>query len=84
MKISFTKIGKSTLIKICTDQVLPDAGEIIWQANTSIGYLDQYAEIDQGLAMRDFLKSAFSKLYQLEAEMALLYEQAAAGDMECL
>lgn len=34
--------------------------------------------------MRDFLKSAFSKLYQLEAEMALLYEQAAAGDMECL
>ena len=37
--------GKSTLVKICTDQVLPDAGEIIWQANTSIGYLDQYAEI---------------------------------------
>ena len=30
--------GKSTLVKICTDQVLPDAGEIIWQANTSIGY----------------------------------------------
>ncbi len=76
--------GKSTLVKICTDQVLPDAGEIIWQANTSIGYLDQYAEIDHSLTMRDFLKSAFSRLYQIEAEMALLYEKAANGDMGCL
>lgn len=76
--------GKSTLVKICTDQVLPDSGEIIWQANTSIGYLDQYAEIDHSLTMRDFLKSAFSRLYQIEAEMALLYEKAANGDMGCL
>ena len=76
--------GKSTLVKICTDQVLPDAGEIIWQANTSIGYLDQYAEIDHNLKMRDFLKSAFSRLYHIEAEMASLYERAANGDMGCL
>ena len=76
--------GKSTLVKICTDQVLPDAGEIIWQANTSIGYLDQYAEIDHSLTMRDFLKSAFSRLYQIEAEMASLYKKAANGDMGCL
>ena len=34
--------------------------------------------------MRDFLKSAFSRLYQIEAEMALLYEKAANGDMGCL
>ena len=76
--------GKSTLVKICTDQVLPDAGEIIWQTNTAIGYLDQYAEVDRNLTMRDFLKSAFSRLYQVEGEMASLYEQAANGDMECL
>ena len=76
--------GKSTLVKICTDQVLPDAGEIIWQANTSIGYLDQYAEIDHSLTMRDFLKSAFLRLYHIEAEMASLYEKAANGDMGCL
>ena len=76
--------GKSTLVKICTDQVLPDAGEIIWQTNTAIGYLDQYAEVDRNLTMRDFLKSAFSRLYQVEGEMASLYEQAANGDMGCL
>ena len=76
--------GKSTLVKICTDQVLPDTGEIIWQANTFIGYLDQYAEIDHRLTMRDFLKSVFSRLYHIEAEMASLYEKAANGDMGCL
>ena len=38
--------GKSTLIKICTEQIIPDSGRIVWQPNTTIGYLDQYAEID--------------------------------------
>ena len=52
--------GKSTLIKICTQQIMPDKGQIIWQTNIVTGYLDQYAEIDPDLTMRDFLKSAFS------------------------
>lgn len=77
-------IGKSSLIKICADQLLPDAGEIIWQANTSVGYLDQYVEIDRSQTMRDFLKSAFSSLYRIERELASLYEQAANGDIGCL
>lgn len=76
--------GKSTLIKLCTGQIMPDDGRIIWQPKVSIGYLDQYAEIDQDLSLQDFLKSAFAELYQLEKEMTLLYEKAAAGDTECL
>ena len=48
--------GKSTLIKICTEQIIPDNGRIIWQSQVSIGYLDQYAEIEKSLAMRSFLK----------------------------
>ena len=36
------------------------------------------------IAMRDFLKSAFLRLYHIEAEMASLYEKAANGDMGCL
>ena len=43
--------GKSTLIKICTEQIIPDSGRIVWQPNTTIGYLDQYAEIDHTLTM---------------------------------
>lgn len=76
--------GKSTLIKICTEQVMPDAGRIVWQPRISVGYLDQYAEMDHSLTMKVFLKSAFKRLYGMELEMALLYEKAAAGETGCL
>ena len=71
--------GKSTLIKICTEQIIPDSGRIVWQPNTTIGYLDQYAEIDHTLTMKEFLKSAFTKLFEMEAQALQLYERAADG-----
>ena len=49
--------GKSTLIKLCTGQLLPDDGRVTWQSKTSIGYLDQYAEIHLKLDMKSFLKT---------------------------
>ena len=76
--------GKSTLIKICTEQIMPDAGRVVWQPKVSYGYLDQYAEIDRKLTMRSFLKSAFADLYQTEKEMSQAYEKAAAGHGEYL
>ena len=76
--------GKSTLIKICTEQIIPDNGRIIWQSQVSIGYLDQYAEIEKSLTIRSFLKLAFSRLSQIEKEMTQLYEKAAGGHTECL
>ena len=76
--------GKSTLIKICTEQIVPDAGRIIWQPQISIGVLDQYAAIEKNLTMGSFLQSAFSRWYQLEKEMTRLYEKAAMGQGECL
>lgn len=76
--------GKSTLIRICTGQAVPDAGRIIWQPKISIGYLDQYAEIDPDITMYSFLKLAFSKLYDIEKAIALLYEKAADGNMDYL
>lgn len=76
--------GKSTLIKICTEQIIPDSGRIVWQPNTTVGYLDQYAEIDHTLTMKEFLKSAFSKLFEMEAQAMELYEKAADGDMKSL
>ena len=60
--------GKSTLIKICTEQIIPDSGRIVWPPNTTVGYLDPYAEIDHSLTMKDLLKSAFSKLFDMEAQ----------------
>ena len=76
--------GKSTLIKICTEQIIPDSGRVIWQSNITIGYLDQYAEIDHTLTMKEFLKSAFAKLFEIETQVMQLYEKAADGDMKNL
>lgn len=76
--------GKSTFIKICTGQVVPDSGRIIWQRGVSVGYLDQYAQIEEKIRMQDFFKTAFQDLYDLEKEMNRLYCQAAEGKTEVL
>ena len=54
-------VGKSTLIKILTGEVLPDEGTIQWQKNCKIGYLDQHVSVEQSLTMVDFLKQAFQE-----------------------
>lgn len=66
--------GKSTFIKICTGQLLPDEGSVLWQKSISIGYLDQYAQINQNQTMKEFLKTAFIRLYAIEANMIKIYE----------
>lgn len=76
--------GKSTLIKICTEQIIPDQGRIVWQPNITIGYLDQYAKIDHAQTMKEFLRSAFSGLYKMEQQMMELYEKASDGDRKGL
>lgn len=76
--------GKSTLIKICTGQIIPDGGRMVWQPNITVGYLDQYAEMDRTLTMKEFLKSAFADLFQMEEKVMQLYEKAADGDWTSL
>lgn len=68
--------GKSTLIKIIIEQVIPDQGRIVWQPNITIGCLNQYAELESKQSLKDFLKSAFFKLYEIEQNMNQLYEAA--------
>lgn len=76
--------GKSTLIKICTGHVIPDSGRVVWQANITVGYLDQYAEIAKQITMHEYLKSAFIDLYRLEQKMNQLYEEASTGNINAL
>ena len=67
-------VGKSTLLKICMNYIVPDDGEIIWQPNLKIRYLDQYVDIDKTLTIKEYLKNAFQYLYDLEQKMIKLYE----------
>ncbi|MCJ0850078.1 ABC-F family ATP-binding cassette domain-containing protein [Bacillus cereus] len=73
--------GKSTLMKILVGEIIPDKGDIKWQPNIQIGHLDQYAEIDEGYTISQYLKRAFYDLYEMEKRMNKLYEESAmTGD----
>lgn len=78
-------VGKSTLIKILTGEMLPDEGQVKWQNRVTVGYLDQYAKLAPGVTIREFLRTAFAPLYQKEHELSALYNQyAEKGDAELL
>ncbi|MCH1638476.1 ATP-binding cassette domain-containing protein [Paenibacillus timonensis] len=73
--------GKSTLIRMLTGEVIPDQGSIQWQPRLRLGHLDQYARISGAVSIRDYLKTAFDELYELERKMAEIYrEVAVTGD----
>ena len=46
-------VGKSTLIKILTGEIIPDEGQVKWQNKIDVGYLDQYAKLAPGVTIRD-------------------------------
>ncbi|TCZ80956.1 ABC-F family ATP-binding cassette domain-containing protein [Paenibacillus albiflavus] len=73
--------GKSTLIHILTGEVIPDEGTVRWQSNLKIGYLDQYAMMDNSSTIREYLQTAYTELYEIEIMLQALYEKSAAtGD----
>lgn len=70
-------VGKSTLINILIGQIDADAGKITWQKNIDVGYLDQYAKLAPGVTIKEYLRTAFDKLFDQEKLMGQLYEQYA-------
>lgn len=69
--------GKTTLINTIIGKNIPDDGEIRWQNGVTYGYLDQYAKSNQTVTVFDFLKTAFTPLYEAEKRLNKLYEQMA-------
>lgn len=65
--------GKTTLLRSLINEITPDTGQIRWQKNIKIGYLDQHAEINQNFTIFEYLKSAFDDLYKIEDELNYLY-----------
>ena len=61
--------GKSTFMNIITGRLTPDEGKIEWAKNVRTGYLDQHTVLEPGMTVRDVLASAFSFLFDMEAEM---------------
>jgi ATPase subunit of ABC transporter with duplicated ATPase domains len=67
--------GKSTLMKIITNQILPDAGIIEWNSKFNIGYMDQLVDLKEGTTVLNFLKEAFINLFDIENRINDLYNK---------
>ncbi|MBR2988960.1 MAG: ABC-F family ATP-binding cassette domain-containing protein [Clostridia bacterium] len=75
--------GKSTFIKIIAQELSQDEGEVIWLNGIRYGYLDQHADIDRSLTVMEYLQTAFTHLYELDAKLQQLYEDmASVSDMD--
>ena len=74
--------GKSTFRNIITGHLMPDEGTVEWAKNVRVGYLDQHAVLEKGMTIRDVLKSAFSYLFDMEADMNRMFEQMGEASPE--
>lgn len=69
--------GKSTFMKIITNKLMPDEGDIQWSNRVRVGYMDQHAELAKGMTVRDALKTAFDYLFDIEQELNDTYARMA-------
>ncbi len=74
--------GKSTFMNIITRKLEPDAGTVAWAKRVRVGYLDQHVVLQQGMSIRDVLRTAFQYLYDLEAEMNVLFAKMGEVDAD--
>ncbi|WP_426350623.1 ABC-F family ATP-binding cassette domain-containing protein [Alloiococcus sp. CFN-8] len=74
--------GKSTFMNIITGKLTPDEGTVEWSNRVRVGYMDQHAELQRGITIRDALRDAFKYLFDLEAEIMGLYEKMADASPE--
>ncbi|MBQ3546318.1 MAG: ABC-F family ATP-binding cassette domain-containing protein [Lachnospiraceae bacterium] len=61
--------GKSTFMNIVTGKLMPDEGNVEWNKNVRVGYLDQHAVLQQGMTIGSVLRSAFEYLFEMEEKM---------------
>lgn len=74
--------GKSTFMKIITNEILVDEGTIDWNSRFSIGYLDQLVELKEGITVFNFLKRAFIDLFNIEKKINDLYSSLGEMDVD--
>ncbi|WP_064094341.1 ABC-F family ATP-binding cassette domain-containing protein [Rossellomorea aquimaris] len=74
--------GKSTFMNIITGKLEPDEGKVEWAKRIRIGYLDQHAQLKQGMSIRDVLKTAFQYLFDMETEMNELFAKMGEASPE--
>jgi len=74
--------GKTTLFKILTGELDCDEGEVVIGQNRRIGLISQIPVYPAGYTVEDVLRSAFSRVQKLAAEMEELAARMAAGESD--
>ena len=72
--------GKSTLLRILTGSLLPDHGNIEWQPNIRVGFLEQHAKLTEGTTILQYMEKAYGRLFEIEKEMNGLAEKMADAE----
>lgn len=67
--------GKSTFMNIIIGNLAPDEGTVTWAKNVKVGYLDQHTVLEAGMTIGDVLKSAFARLFDMEARINEICEE---------
>ena len=76
--------GKSSLFKVLTGALKPDAGQVVLQGGASAAYLAQEPEFDGTRTLLDEAQAAFSHIDELEAELHEVFESMAGAEGETL
>ncbi|MEN9405827.1 MAG: hypothetical protein RLZ12_111 [Bacillota bacterium] len=82
--VGLNGVGKTTLLRLLTKELLPDQGSIEWLKGVKFGYLQQEIIFSPQDSIQDYLRGAFAELLALEEEylkVAGLMKEA--GREEC-
>ncbi len=72
--------GKTTLFKILTGELDYDGGQVFIAPGKRLGLISQIPVYPAEYTVEDVLRTAFSRMQELKAEMDALAEKMAAGD----
>ncbi|WP_204179150.1 MULTISPECIES: ribosomal protection-like ABC-F family protein [unclassified Staphylococcus] len=78
--------GKSTLLKLMAGIEVPTEGQISWQKNISIGYLNQLPQYEADKEIYECLSEVFKEINHVSQKMKFLEDEMAnnADDLERL
>lgn len=65
-------MGKTTLLKILTNEIIPQEGEIDIPGNYTLGYLSQHLTVDESLSVRENANLAFEDVIETESRLSSL------------